>query len=104
MRLLLTVAALLATPVAAQTAPTAPPAADGTAMPAMSGDAFDQRAKLMALDTDHDGKWSKAEWLAGGRKERGFTFMDADHDGFLTPDELKTGIAKLKEMRGARQQ
>lgn len=65
-------------------------------------DAEGMRAKLLAMDTDHDGKWSKAEWLAGGRRERGFDMMDADHDGFLTADELKAGMAKMRAMREAK--
>jgi hypothetical protein len=57
-------------------------------------------ARFTAMDTD--GKVSKAEWLAGGRKERGFDMMDADHDGFLTMDEIKSGRAKMRAMREAK--
>ncbi len=94
---------LLAAPTLAQPTPPAPDVAEGAATPAMTSDAVDQRAKLMAMDTDHDGKWSRAEWLAGGRRERGFDFMDTDKDGYLTPAELKAGMTKLRAMRGGRQ-
>ncbi len=102
MRLDLALAAVLfASPALAQPAP--PPApAEGDATPTMSGDAVEQRVRLMTMDTDHDGKWSKAEWLAGGRRERGFAMMDADGNGTLTAAELEAGLAKLQAVRGAR--
>ena len=82
------VAALAAAAAHAQAAdPATPPAGD------------DMRARLIAMDTDHDGRWSKAEWLAGGRKERGFEFMDANHDGYLTPEELRAGRDRMKAMQ-----
>ena len=57
------------------------------------------RAKLIAADANKDGKWDKAEWLAAGRREMGFAFMDADKDGFVTTDELQAGMAKMMAMR-----
>ncbi len=48
------------------------------------------------MDTDHDGRISKAEWLAAGRKERGFAMMDANGDGYLTVDEIKAGREKMR--------
>ncbi|MGI4879324.1 MAG: hypothetical protein ACRYG4_17760 [Janthinobacterium lividum] len=45
---------------------------------------------------------SKAEWIAGGRNERGFDMMDVDHDGFLTMDEIKAGREKMRAMREAK--
>ena len=59
------------------------------------------RTKLKDMDTDHDGRWSKAEWIAGGRREKGFDRMDTNHDGYLTPDELKTGMAAMRASRAA---
>jgi EF hand len=101
MRVLILAAALLAhTAVIAQTpAPAgAPPAAPAGAPAAGAGEA---RAKLIAADANKDGKWDKAEWLAAGRRDRGFDFMDADSDGFVTQAELKDGMAKMQARRAA---
>ncbi len=89
MRRLLIVATMLAMPTlaAAQNGPAQTPAALAEA-----------RAKLLAADTDHDGKWSKAEWLAAGRRERGFDFMDADKNGSVTPAELQSGLERAKSL------
>jgi hypothetical protein len=59
----------------------------------------DRRTRIMALDTDRDGRWSRAEWLAGGRSEQAFATIDADHDGFLSQDELRAGMAKMRQAR-----
>ncbi|MGI4880080.1 MAG: EF-hand domain-containing protein [Janthinobacterium lividum] len=67
-----------------------------------SGPRESMAARFTAMDTDHDGKLSKAEWIAGGRSERGFDMMDADHDGFLTMDEIKAGREKMRAMREAK--
>ncbi len=82
-------AVVVGMPVAAQEAPA-------------SGQHEGMAARFAAMDADHDGKLSKAEWLAGGRKERGFDMMDADHDGFLTMDELKAGRENMRAMREAK--
>ncbi len=79
---------------ATSTVETAAPQVPG---PNVSRDAM--RARLMDMDTDHDGRWSKAEWLAGGRSAKGFDRMDSDHDGYLTPDELRAGMAAMKAAR-----
>jgi hypothetical protein len=42
--------------------------------------------RLKALDTDHDGFVSQAEYDAGSVAS--FKKMDANGDGFLTPDEM----------------
>ena len=82
-----------------------PPVAGGAAPPALSSDAVSgqrgdaMRAKLKDMDTDHDGRWSKAEWLAGGRNAKGFDRMDTNHDGYLTPDELRAGRAAMRAAR-----
>jgi len=67
--------------------------------PAPPTEAMAMRAKLRDIDTDHDGRWSKSEWLTGGRKAQGFDRMDTDHDGYLTPDELKAGMAAMRAHR-----
>ena len=43
-----------------------------------------------------DGALSLEEWKAAGRRDRGFAMIDADHDGKVTPDELRAAAA----MRG----
>jgi hypothetical protein len=74
-----------------------------TAQPAPPTDAAgmaDARAKMIAADANKDGKWDKAEWLAAGRREMGFVFMDGDKDGFVTPVEMKAGMEKMQAIRG----
>lgn len=93
----LLITAGLAGTAAAQTAPAAPPAP--AAAPAGEGAAMQA---LVAADANKDGKWDKAEWLAAGRREMGFNFIDADKDGFVTKDELKAGVAKARAMGLAR--
>ena len=89
MRLFLIASIFAATAAMAQPAP-----------PANAAGMADARAKLMAADANKDGKWDKAEWLAAGRREMGFTFMDGDKDGFFTPAEMKAGMEKMQAMRG----
>ena len=43
----------------------------------------------MKVDTNSDGALDLAEWKAAGRRERGFTMIDADKDGKVTPAELR---------------
>ncbi|WP_426164093.1 hypothetical protein [Sandarakinorhabdus sp. DWP1-3-1] len=89
MRILLLAAAVLAAnAAAAQTAPT-----DAAGM-------AEARAKLVAADTNKDGKWDRAEWLAAGRREMGFRLLDADKDGFVSQDELKSGMERMRAMQG----
>jgi Ca2+-binding EF-hand superfamily protein len=100
----------MATAALAQTSPAAPPA---------GGLSFDQwsahaRERLMALDTDHDGKISKAEFATGpmmmGRHRKGgatddanapkpdggrmFDRLDANHDGYLDTTEINAMLAR----------
>lgn len=80
MRLFLALA-LLATPALAQPAAPATP-----------------RERLIAADANKDGKWSKDEWLAAGRREMGFAMIDADKDGFVTQPELMEGMKRMQAM------
>jgi hypothetical protein len=95
MRSLIIVAAMMSATLAQ--AQTPPPAAPSP--PPANAAAGDARARLMAADANKDGKWDKAEWLAGGRRERGFQMLDADSDGFVTQAELKDGMAKMQARR-----
>ena len=46
------------------------------------------------LDQDNDGRISRSEWQ---RNEQAFDRMDADKDGFLTKEELRSAV---REFRG----
>lgn len=81
MRLFLVLALLAATPALAQAAAPATP-----------------RERLIAADANKDGKWSKEEWLAAGRREMGFAMIDADKDGFVTQPELMEGMKRMQAM------
>lgn len=81
MRLFLALALLAATPALAQDTPPSTP-----------------RGRLMAADANKDGKWSKEEWLAAGRREMGFAMIDADKDGFVTQPELMEGMKRMQAM------
>lgn len=50
-----------------------------------------------AWDKNADGVVDKAEWVAAGRKEERFAMVDANNDGKITVDELKTAMAKMKD-------
>jgi EF hand len=84
----LAIALLTATMAAAQPAPAPAPAA---------GSPADAQARLLAADANKDGKWDKPEWLAAGRRAQGFAFLDTDKDGFVSREELKAGIARMRQ-------
>ncbi len=52
-----------------------------------------------AWDKNADGFVTKDEWVAAGRKEERFAMVDADGDGKVTLDELKTAMAKMQARR-----
>jgi Ca2+-binding EF-hand superfamily protein len=51
------------------------------------------------LDTDKDGKISKAEAAKGPRLSKNFETVDADHDGFVTRAELTTAMERRMHAR-----
>jgi len=51
---------------------------------------------IKAWDKNADGGVDKAEWVAAGRKEKRFAVADADGDGKVSLEELKSGMAKMK--------
>ena len=73
MRLFISVSLFAATAATAQPAP-----------PADAAGMADARAKLMAADANKDGRRDKNEWIAAGRREMGFVFMDVDKDSLVT--------------------
>ena len=65
----------------------------------------DRKGKMMqAIDTNGDGQISKGEFMA--KHEERFDEMDADHDGSLSKEEMKSAWesrkGKFKEMREKR--
>jgi Ca2+-binding EF-hand superfamily protein len=61
--------------------------------------AFDQRFKK--ADTNGDGKLSKAEADAGmPRIAKNFDTIDANKDGFITPDEIRATMEKRQAAKG----
>ncbi|MBV9527340.1 signal transduction protein [Sphingomonas sp.] len=77
-----------------------PPAGSTTASRGMTLDEFvaKQSARIMAADTDGDGKVSRAEWAAvarGGQDpSRLFDRMDANHDGYLDAAEIRAALTQ----------
>jgi Ca2+-binding EF-hand superfamily protein len=51
--------------------------------------------KIKVIDTDGDGKISAAEHAAGSEKM--FDKMDANHDGFLSKEEMEEGHKMMKK-------
>lgn len=85
------IAAPLAAPAIAQTAPGASARARIPGADAM----------LATADTSKDGTIDRDEWLAAGRRERGFDFLDGDGNGKLDRAELDRGVAMLKARAAA---
>jgi len=50
-----------------------------------------------AMDTDHDGKISKSEWMAFQEKQ--FKMLDKNGDGFITKDEVRAKMREDQERR-----
>jgi Ca2+-binding EF-hand superfamily protein len=46
------------------------------------------------MDTDHDGRISKAEFT--GQKAKAFDRLDTNHDGYLDADEIRAGRPNVK--------
>lgn len=77
-------------------------AALALALPALpaAAQAPDLDQVFKSWDKNGDGVLTKDEWLAAGRREEGFARVDADHDGKVTPAELKDAIARLRQRGG----
>lgn len=61
------------------------------------------RARIMAADTDHDGRVSLAEFTAAskggqGNPARRFQRNDTNHDGYLDAAEIQAMVAKRIKM------
>lgn len=52
------------------------------------------------LDADKDGRVSREEANAAPRFAQHFDAIDANHDGFVTPDEMKAAHAKHRAQAG----
>lgn len=71
----------------------------GVAVPALAQQSTQAKAAAgwRAADKDTDGVLDKSEWLAAGRRERGFDFMDANKDGKLTREEIQIGRQRMRQ-------
>ena len=78
-----------------------PPAKGGRAA---GGDAhMEQMIDMMFqdMDTNHDGKISKTEWMAFYDKQ--FRQLDKNGDGFITKDEVRADMAeRMRTQQGTR--
>ena len=52
------------------------------------------------MDTNHDGRISKSEWMAFQEKQ--FKMLDRNGDGFITRDEVRADM--IRRMRAQQQQ
>ena len=98
---LLIVAGTATTIVFAQDAPPSAPAPAETHTHAMHDHAMKH---WQAMDTNHDGRISAAEYAAWAKAQ--FAEMDANHDGFVTQDEMhdhmKARMEAMKKERNAK--
>lgn len=80
------------------------------AAPAFADDDAATKAKIAKrvddafakLDTDKDGKISKAEAAKGPRLSKNFDNVDADHDGFVTRAEMTAAMTKMANAKKAK--
>ena len=83
------------------------------ASPAFAGDDDAMKARVSRrvdeafakLDTDKDGRISKAEAAKGPKMSKAFDRIDADHDGFVTRAELSAAVERrLQKQQQKKQQ
>lgn len=93
-------AILLASPVAAQPAPasSAPPNGEKTGM-TLEHFLRQHTKRIMAADTNGDGKVSRAELAAmptkpGSDPSQRFDKMEANHDGYLDENEIRAAFTR----------
>lgn len=89
---MLAIAAMLF-PIAATAQDAPAPAPEETPAPAATPDRA--AAAFAKIDRNGDGVVTADEWKAAGRRERGFKFIDSDHDGKLTLAELRAAAARF---------
>ena len=51
------------------------------------------------MDTNHDGRISKSEWMV--YYEKRFKRLDKNGDGFITKDEVRADMREERERRGS---
>lgn len=73
----------------------APPAPGAEGRPPMEDR---MKHKLAEIDTNHDGKIDRSEFMAQCGAH--FDKMDTNHDGFITPDERKAARENHKMREG----
>lgn len=74
--------------------------ADGMDRERRRGRRGDRRDRAEALDTDEDGRISRAEYMAV--ESPMFDRLDANSDGSITPDELDAAVEARQERRERR--